>query len=91
MQGKACCVTGHRDVSSDKIQYVTKALKLEVELELYVAAKVYQPSVYAKRNRYMVSRSDRVIAVYDGRKRGGTVGTIHLACLMKKELHTISY
>ena len=56
----------------------------------YVAAEEYHPSVYAKRNRYMVERSDRVIAVYDGREKGGTVGTIRLAHTMKKELREIA-
>ena len=63
----------------------TKAL-LEQCAEIYVAAEEYLPSVYVKRNRYMVERSDRVIAVYDGRDNGGTVGTIRLAHQMKKEL-----
>lgn len=63
----------------------TKAL-LEQCAEIYVAAEEYLPSVYVKRNRYMVKRSDRVIAVFDGRDSGGTVGTIRLAHQMKKEL-----
>ncbi len=39
--------------------------KLLIDLcaEIFVAAEEYFPSVYAKRNRYMVERSDRVIAV----------------------------
>ena len=63
----------------------TKVL-IEQCAEIYVAAEEYLPSVYVKRNRYMVERSDRVIAVYDGRDSGGTVGTIRLAHQMKKEL-----
>lgn len=59
-------------------------------IEIYTAAEDYHPSVYAKRNRYMVERSDRVIAVYDGREKGGTVGTIRLAHRMKKELREIA-
>ena len=66
----------------------TKAL-LEQCAEIYVAAEEYLPSAYVKRNRYMVERSDRVIAVYDGRDSGGTVGTIRLAHQMKKELWEI--
>ena len=66
----------------------TKAL-LEQCAEIYVAAEEYLPSVYVKRNRYMVERSDRVIAVFDGRDSGGTVGTIRLAHQMKKELWEI--
>ncbi len=66
--------------------------KLLIDLcaEIFVAAEEYCPSVYAKRNRYMVERSDRVIAVYDGREKGGTVGTIRLAHSMKKELREIA-
>ena len=66
----------------------TKAL-IDLCAEIYVAAEEYHPSVYAKRNRYMVKRSDRVIAVYDGREKGGTVGTIRLAHTMKRELKEI--
>lgn len=66
----------------------TKTL-IEQCAEIYVAAEKYLPSVYVKRNRYMVERSDRVIAVYDGRDCGGTVGTIRLAHQMKKELWEI--
>ena len=67
----------------------TKAL-IDLCNEIYVAAEDYRPSVYAKRNRYMVDRSERVIAVYDGREKGGTVGTIRLAHTMKKELREIT-
>lgn len=67
----------------------TKAL-IDLCAEIYIAADDYRPSVYAKRNRYMVERSDRVIAVYDGREKGGTVGTIRLAHTMKKELREIA-
>ena len=67
----------------------TKAL-IDLCTEIYIAAEDYRPSVYVKRNRYMVERSDRVIAVYDGREKGGTVGTIRLAHTMKKELREIA-
>lgn len=67
----------------------TKAL-IDLCTEIYVAAEDYRPSVYAKRNRYMVDRSECVIAVYDGREKGGTVGTIRLAHTMKKELREIT-
>lgn len=153
MQGKTCCVTGHRDIPAEQIGYIKKSLEQEVDraisdgftcfisgfacgidllfaeivseriaknpalkliaaipyrrrldtlqksgrtkalidlcAEIYIAAEEYHPSVYAKRNRYMVERSDRVIAVYDGREKGGTVGTIRLAHTMGKELREI--
>ena len=34
----------------------------------------------------MAERSDRVIAVYDGREKGGTVRMIRFAHMLKKEL-----
>lgn len=37
----------------------------------------------------MAERSDRVIAVYDGREKGGTVRTIRFAHMLKKELREI--
>lgn len=154
MQGKTCCVTGHRDIPTEQVGHIKKSLEQEIDCaisdgftcfisgfadgvdllfaeiiaeriaknpalkliaaipyqsrldtlkksertkalidlcaEIYVAAEKYHPSVYAKRNRYMVERSDRVIAVYDGREKGGTVGTIRLAHTMKKELREIA-
>lgn len=56
---------------------------------MVVIQEEYQPSVYSHRNRYMVEHSDRVIAVYDGREKGGTVRTIRFAHQMKKELREI--
>ena len=150
MKKKTCCVTGHRDLPQNQINYVKAALLREIEksvadgftcfmsgvaegvdqyfveivmekqkddpsLELIavipyqkrldslrakrrtyemleacrdvvVIQEEYQPSVYSHRNRYMVEHSDRVIAVYDGREKGGTVRTIRFAHQMKKEL-----
>ena len=60
------------------------------QMKTYVAAEDYHPSVYAKRNRCMVEQSDRVTTVYDGREKGGTVGTIRLAHTMKKKLREIA-
>lgn len=67
----------------------TKAL-LHACADVVVIQEEYRPNVYAKRNRYMVEHSDRVIAVYDGREKGGTVNTIRLTHNMKKELREIS-
>lgn len=153
MEKKTCCVTGHRDLPQNQINYVKAALLREIEkaitdgftcfmsgfaegvdqyfvemvmekqkdnpeLELIavlpyqkrlenlkekghtyemleacrnvvVIREKYQPSVYSQRNRYMVEHSDRVIAVYDGREKGGTVRTIRFAHQMKKELREI--
>mgnify|MGYP000706254963 CR=1 FL=1 len=46
-------------------------------------------SVYQKRNRYIVEHSDRVIAVYDGRDKGGTVATIRMVHAQRKELREV--
>lgn len=46
-------------------------------------------TVYMKRNRCMVNLSDRVIAVYDGRDKGGTVSTIRMVHAQRKELREI--
>lgn len=62
---------------------------LEACSDVVVIREEYQPSVYSHRNRYMVERSDRVIAVYDGREKGGTVRTIRFANMMRKELREI--
>lgn len=153
MEGKTCCVTGHRDLPQKEINHVKAALQREIEkaaadgftrflcgfgegvdqyfaeivlemkkenpaLELVavitcrkrldslmekgrtykmleacadvvVMQEKYHPSVYSHRNRYMAEHSERVIAVYDGREKGGTVRTIRFAHQMKKELREI--
>jgi len=62
---------------------------LEACADVVVIREEYQPSVYSHRNRYMVEHSDRVIAVYDGREKGGTARTIRFAHIVKKELREI--
>lgn len=41
------------------------------------------------RNRYMVSLSSRVIAVYDGREKGGIVFAMRYAHIMEREVREI--
>ncbi|GAA6405916.1 DUF1273 domain-containing protein [Blautia coccoides] len=153
MEGKTCCVSGHRDILADETAHVKEALRQEIEkavndgftaflsgfadgvdqnfaeiilemqnenpnlkliavlpyqkrmdslyqkehtnalldacAEVIVIQEEYRPNVYAKRNRYMVEHSDRVIAVYDGREKGGTVKTIRFAHQFRKELREI--
>ena len=62
---------------------------LAVCTEISVTSEEYSQNVYMKRNRFMVEMSDRVIAVYDGREKGGTVSTMRFAHVMKKELREI--
>lgn len=45
----------------------------------------YYPACYSERNRYMVDRSERVIAFYDG-KTGGTRNTVNYAKQHGKEI-----
>ncbi len=47
----------------------------------------YFKGCYMYRNRYMVDQSQRIIAVYDGRKTGGTIATLRYA--QKKEIHIV--
>lgn len=54
-----------------------------------VLCEEYLPSCYQTRNQYMVNRSDLVIAVYDGRKKGGTYHTITYANRRHKALRII--
>jgi len=46
-----------------------------------VHSESYSPGCFMVRNRYMVDWSDRIIAVYDGRERGGTAATLKYAQL----------
>ena len=49
----------------------------------------YAPSCFMQRNRYMAGESQRVIAVYDGRDRGGTLFTMCYAHTLGKEVRVI--
>lgn len=69
-------------------EIVLELQKENADLKL-IAALPYRPSVYSHRNRYMDEHSDRVIAVYDGREKGGTVKTIRFAHQFRKELREI--
>lgn len=75
-------------VDSLEAREQTKAL-LRACADVIVIQEDYKPNAYAKRNRYMVENSNRVIAVYDGREKGGTVNTIRLTHRLKKELREI--
>ena len=49
----------------------------------------YFPACFMQRNRYMVRQSARVIAVYDGRERGGTLFTMRYAHSLGREIRVI--
>lgn len=146
-----CCVTGHRDIPADKIDFVKQelrreilqaikdgyiyfisgfaegvdllftsivaelktennALKLEAALPyrnrikspnklfqellrkcdiIGIHSETYSSDCFMKRNCFVVNNAQRVIAVYDGRKHGGTFATIHYASNQGKELRII--
>lgn len=44
-----------------------------------IHSDTYFKGCYMRRNRYMVDQSQRIIAVYDGRRRGGTAATVWYA------------
>lgn len=62
---------------------------LEACSEVIVVQEEYHPSVYSRRCRYMAERCGRVVAVYDGREKGGTARMIRFAHMLKKELREI--
>lgn len=66
----------------------TRAL-LESCSHIEIISEKLTYSVYQKRNRYIVEHSDRVIAVYDGRDKGGTVATIRMVHAQRKELREV--
>ena len=66
----------------------TRAM-LEACAKVAVISEEWASNVYMKRNRYMVSRADRVIAVYDGREKGGTVSTIRMVHAQRKEMREV--
>lgn len=59
--------------------------------EIYIATEGSHSGMYAQRNTYMVERSQRVIALYDGRKTGGTAFTVQLAKKLNRDLYVIPY
>ena len=54
-----------------------------------VVCNTYSKSCFTRRNRYMVAESQRVIAVYDGRERGGTLFTMRDAHAAGREVRVI--
>ena len=49
----------------------------------------YTASCFMQRNRHMVRESQRVIAVYDGREKGGTLFTMRYVHTLGKEVRVI--
>lgn len=151
METKTCCVTGHRNIPKERLDYVEQELRRQVQAaikdgftrfisgfaegadlmfaaivaeekvqhpEFYLEAAIpypgrrqskdqqfqkllkacdgikvvcntYSKSCFFQRNRYMVAESQRVIAVYDGRERGGTLFTMRDAYAAGREVRVI--
>jgi len=51
----------------------------------------YTRGCMMKRNAYMVSRADFVLAVWDGEKRGGTFNTLEKARRDNKDMRIVSF
>lgn len=51
-----------------------------------VSESLYFNGCMAKRNRYMINHSNRIIAIYNGKKHGGTYQTINMAKIANKEI-----
>lgn len=56
---------------------------------IHIQQQKYDMNCYMNRNRYMVDQSSRVIAVYDGRKSGGTLFTMKYAQTLGREVRKI--
>lgn len=59
---------------------------LKLANEVNYITKTYQKGCCLKRDRYMVDKSDFVIAVYNGQQKGGTFYTIRYAKSLKKPI-----
>lgn len=147
-----CCVTGHREIAADRVEWVKAKLREEVEQavregftiflsgfaqgadlyfaeavmeqkvrhpqlilkaaipyrgrlgsqdplfcrclaacdSVYVQQEAYSPGCFAARNRALVEQAGRVIAVYDGRRQGGTFFTLRYARRLGRQVRQIS-
>lgn len=54
-----------------------------------ISSERYSPKCMLKRNRYMVDKSDLVIAVFNGIEKGGTWYTISYADIVKKRIEIL--
>ncbi len=54
-----------------------------------VHSESYNSGCFMVRNRYMVDLSERLIAVYDGRERGGTAATLKYARLKSLDIRQL--
>ncbi|MDL2248743.1 DUF1273 domain-containing protein [Tyzzerella sp. OttesenSCG-928-J15] len=57
--------------------------------KIHICTEAYHPSCFHKRNDYMLEKSSRLIAVYDGRQGGGTFSMIKKAEKLKRDVFLI--
>ncbi|MEG0863223.1 MAG: SLOG family protein [Clostridia bacterium] len=57
--------------------------------EIGIHSEMNTFNCYKKRNQYMVRNADLIIAVYDGRKSGGTYSTLQYAKILAKPIKII--
>lgn len=55
-----------------------------------VNTETYSKNCFMLRNLYLINNSERVIAVYDGREKGGTAFTVRKARAKGCEIHIIT-
>ncbi len=70
----------------DKLRYESI---LECADEVNLISEKYTPECMLKRNRYMVDKSELVIAVFNGKEQGGTRYTINYAKNKNKTIELI--
>jgi len=72
---------GRMDTPDKTFQELIKACDI-----VKIHSATYSKSCYMRRNKYMVDSSQRIIAVFDGRKTGGTASTLKYARAKGKEI-----
>ena len=72
--------------SADKLRYDSI---LECADEVNLISERYTPECMLKRNRYMVDKSELVIAVFNGVEKGGTWYTLNYAEKENKNIEII--
>jgi len=66
----------------------TRALVLACNI-IGVHSEDYSQDCFMKRNRFIVAHAGRIIAVYDGRDKGGTLSTMRFAHVHEREIREI--
>lgn len=70
----------------DKLRYESILKRAD---EINIISERYTPECMLKRNRYMVDKSELVIAVFNGIEKGGTWYTINYAKKLNKHIELI--